>query len=165
TPHKRQRACSPTSSSLPPNPFGDPPWRARPSDYLRSACPLCFGGNFSKDRPLSDLDILVCIDACFTQKRNQQARDPPRFHPKTVFIPENTVDDMEKYVSARRPVNKPRGPKRARPSDEEGEDGYEGALRVPNSVLDDCEAGFTAADDRRQKASTQFFDDTALMAL
>ncbi|KAG6805675.1 hypothetical protein H0H92_014417, partial [Tricholoma furcatifolium] len=45
------------------------------------------------------------------------------------------------------------------------DDHYEGTLRVPKSVLDGCESGFTAADSRRQKASTQFFDDTALMAL
>jgi hypothetical protein len=32
-------------------------------------------------------------------------------------------------------------------------------------VLDGCEASFTAADAAREKASTQFFDDTALMAL
>ncbi|KAG6904616.1 hypothetical protein DXG01_008617, partial [Tephrocybe rancida] len=44
-------------------------------------------------------------------------------------------------------------------------DHLEGSLRVPKSVLDVCEAGFTAADSCRKKASTQFFDDTALMAL
>ncbi|KAG6904567.1 hypothetical protein DXG01_009025 [Tephrocybe rancida] len=44
-------------------------------------------------------------------------------------------------------------------------DHLEGSLRVPKSVLDGCEAGFTAADSHREKASTQFFDDTALMAL
>ncbi|KAG6913379.1 hypothetical protein DXG01_007271 [Tephrocybe rancida] len=38
-------------------------------------------------------------------------------------------------------------------------------LRVPKSALDGCKSGFTAADDARVKASTQFFDDTALMAL
>ncbi|KAG6906001.1 hypothetical protein DXG01_016385 [Tephrocybe rancida] len=41
----------------------------------------------------------------------------------------------------------------------------EGSLCVPNSVLDGCESGFTATDEGRTKASTQFFDDTALMAL
>ncbi|KAG6807169.1 hypothetical protein H0H92_008557 [Tricholoma furcatifolium] len=165
TPNKRRRDDSPGSSALPPNPFGDAPVRARPSDHLRSACPLCFGGSFPSDRTRSEPDILVCVDACFTQKRNQQARDPPRSHPRSVFIPESVVDDMERYVSARRPVKKPRASKRARTADDEPEDGYEGGLRVPKSVLDDCEASFTAADDRRQKASTQFFDDTALMAL
>ncbi|TFK71090.1 hypothetical protein BDN72DRAFT_870121 [Pluteus cervinus] len=42
---------------------------------------------------------------------------------------------------------------------------YEGTMKVPISVLDGCEASFTAADERRKKASTQWFDDTAIMAL
>ncbi|KAG6804841.1 hypothetical protein H0H92_002060, partial [Tricholoma furcatifolium] len=32
------------------NPFPDPQQRARPSDYLRSRCPLCFGGAFYQGR-------------------------------------------------------------------------------------------------------------------
>ncbi|KAJ7674150.1 hypothetical protein B0H17DRAFT_1161771 [Mycena rosella] len=38
-------------------------------------------------------------------------------------------------------------------------------MPVPKSVLDDCEASFTAANDKWAKSSTQFFDDTALMGL
>lgn len=45
------------------------------------------------------------------------------------------------------------------------DDGYEGTLKVPNSVLDGCEKSFTAADESRQKASTKFFDSTALMGM
>jgi hypothetical protein len=45
------------------------------------------------------------------------------------------------------------------------EDSYEGPLRVPTSVLNSCENSFTAADGNREKASTQFFDSTALMGL
>ena len=45
------------------------------------------------------------------------------------------------------------------------EDGYEGLLKVPNSVLNTCEKSFTAADENRHKASAQFFDSTALMGL
>ena len=62
-------------------------------------------------------------------------------------------------------------PKNSRPSrcaqvdTADEEDGYEGDLRVLRSVLDGCEASFTSADAARGKASTQFFDDTALMAL
>ncbi|EIN03796.1 hypothetical protein PUNSTDRAFT_33337, partial [Punctularia strigosozonata HHB-11173 SS5] len=36
---------------------------------------------------------------------------------------------------------------------------------VPNSVLDGCESSFIAADEKREKASTTFFDDTGLVAL
>ncbi|KAF8064953.1 hypothetical protein FPV67DRAFT_1671258 [Lyophyllum atratum] len=71
---------------------------------------------------------------------------------------------MEDYVESIRP-SKARKTKRGRNEAQEEEDGYEGSLRVPTSVLDGCESSFTAADGRREKASTQFFDDTALMAL
>ncbi|KAI6147807.1 hypothetical protein BKA82DRAFT_4329864 [Pisolithus tinctorius] len=38
-------------------------------------------------------------------------------------------------------------------------------MRIPPSVLKGCNESFTAADERRQKASTQFFSDTGVMAL
>ena len=68
---------------------------------------------------------------------------------------------MEKYIDF---IRSKKVPPRKRTNTEEP-DHLEGSLRVPKSVLDGCEAGFTAADSRREKASTQFFDDTALMAL
>ncbi|KAG6804944.1 hypothetical protein H0H92_001565, partial [Tricholoma furcatifolium] len=73
---------------------------------------------------------------------------------------------MEKYVEGLR-TTASRSHKRHKPTPTSTatDDHYEGTLRVPKSVLDGCESGFTAADSRRQKASTQFFDDTALMAL
>ncbi|KAJ7193672.1 hypothetical protein B0H12DRAFT_1207127 [Mycena haematopus] len=50
--------------------------------------------------------------------------------------------------------------------DKEVDDHFEHPeLPVPKSVLDDCEASFVAADEKRAKSSTQFFDDTGLMAL
>jgi hypothetical protein len=63
---------------------------------------------------------------------------------------------MEEYLDERR--KKPRMPTSAN-------DAFDGALKVPNSVLDGCNESFTAADERRQKASTQLFADTGLMAL
>ena len=45
------------------------------------------------------------------------------------------------------------------------QDGYEQNMKVPTSVLDGCGDSFKAADERREKASTQFFADTGLMAL
>ncbi|KAI6141463.1 hypothetical protein BKA82DRAFT_4331723 [Pisolithus tinctorius] len=38
-------------------------------------------------------------------------------------------------------------------------------MRIPPSVLKGCNESFTAADERCQKASTQFFSDTGVMAL
>ncbi|KAG6912661.1 hypothetical protein DXG01_013049, partial [Tephrocybe rancida] len=167
---KRGRDEENIEESEPSNPFPDPTARVRPSDYLRAQCPLCFGGEFPRshtdyERPDDDHtlspDTIVCIDACFTQKRNRQARDLPRTHPRTVFIPEQDAEAMERYVDF---IRSKKIPAKKR-TNTEGPDHFEGSLRVPKSVLDGCEAGFTAADSRREKASTQFFDDTALMAL
>ncbi|KAJ7670406.1 hypothetical protein B0H14DRAFT_2274265, partial [Mycena olivaceomarginata] len=36
---------------------------------------------------------------------------------------------------------------------------------LPRSVLDRCEVSFKAAEEKWEKASTNFFEDTALMAL
>lgn len=104
--------------------------------------------------------IIVCLDACFTQKHNKQARDPKFSHPNSVFISPEEVDAWNERVSAVRPDQ---APPRQR-SDEDG-DGFEHGLKVPRSVLDGCNDSFTAADGNRQKASTQFFDSTALMGL
>ncbi|KAG6847175.1 hypothetical protein H0H93_009716, partial [Arthromyces matolae] len=146
--------------------FPPPLKRDRPSDYLRLRCPLCFGGEFPRSNANSQTpDAIVCIDACFTQKRNKGSRDPIRIHPKSVFVPESDADRTAHYVESIRPP-RPAKSKRQRNQDKEDkDDGFEGSLRVPTSVLDACEAGFTAADDARVKASTQFFDDTALMAM
>jgi len=86
-------------------------------------------------------DAIVCVDACFTQKHNQQIRDPAHRHPCTVFIPETDVQHMENYVDSVRPARPPNKKKRNPATDESTleEDGYEGPLRVPTSVLDGCE--------------------------
>ncbi|KAG6906734.1 hypothetical protein DXG01_012400 [Tephrocybe rancida] len=150
----------------PSNPFPDPLSRVRPSDYLRGLCPLCFGGEFptacpESDRSNDDPDTIMCVDACFTQKRNCHSRDPPRTHPRTIFIPEADAEVMEKYVQFIRSKKVLRIKK---PNTEEP-DHFKGSLHVPKSVLDGCEASFTAADSCHDKVSMQFFDDTALMVL
>ncbi|KAG6806899.1 hypothetical protein H0H92_009664, partial [Tricholoma furcatifolium] len=150
------------------NPFPDALPRVRPSDYLRSRCALCFGGLLFQNRRQSSTDppdAIVCIDACFTQKHNRQAYDnPPLTHPRSVFLSKDQVNATKKYVDTLRPMNaKPA--KRPRVEQDQGDDRFEHTLRVPRSVLDGCEESFTAADARRVKASTQFFDDTALMGL
>jgi hypothetical protein len=42
-------------------------------------------------------DAIVCLDACFMQKRNKGERDPPCTHPKSVFIPEVDMVRMENH--------------------------------------------------------------------
>ncbi|KAF8955602.1 hypothetical protein BDZ97DRAFT_1907539 [Flammula alnicola] len=115
-------------------------------DYLRSHCPLCFGGKFPRPSESKDPDIIVCMHACFKQKCNAGDKDPPREHPETVFILETSTWYMEEYIETD-----------ATTSAQEPEDGFDGQI-------------FYAADEHRQKASTQkastqFFSETALMAL
>ncbi|KAJ7078523.1 hypothetical protein C8R43DRAFT_1143381 [Mycena crocata] len=150
----------------PPLPFPEPPPRTRPSEYLRRRCPLCFG-NLKHDKSLV-ADVLVCIDACFTQKGNKAARDPPKTHPNTHFVPEALAAQTEAYVDGvRMNAASGRGKRqRATVQEVDDEDGYEDpGLPLPRSVLDGCEASFKAADEKREKASTQYFQDTAVMAL
>ncbi|KZT01268.1 uncharacterized protein LAESUDRAFT_739231 [Laetiporus sulphureus 93-53] len=45
----------------------------------------------------------------------------------------------------------------------QGQDSYEGDLKIPTSVLDRCKEFFLTADEKCQKASTQFFMDTINM--
>ncbi|KAG6849562.1 hypothetical protein H0H93_007407 [Arthromyces matolae] len=133
----------------------------RPSEYLRSRCPACFGSDECHDDDFQ-VDAIVCVDACFTQKRRHNARGggkgPVDAHPNSVFLSESQVKEMEDLVEGVRGTRRP-----AR--EDKPDDGYEGSMKVPTSVLDDCHASFTAADSKRIKASTQFFADTGLMAL
>ncbi|KAJ6471983.1 hypothetical protein C8R45DRAFT_936644 [Mycena sanguinolenta] len=190
-PKSRKRGREP-SADPPQNPFPEPPPRTRPSEYLRRRCPACFG-NLEHD-PTEVADVMVSIDACFTQKKKKSPRGPPKFHPNTHFIPEDVAARTEEYVEGARDAKKTNANNGKRRKGgtafrvveeeedgyehdqlqrgtafrvvEEEEDGYEhDQLRLPRSVLDGCEASFKAADEKRQKASTEFFDDTALMAL
>ncbi|KAJ7850425.1 hypothetical protein B0H14DRAFT_3137678 [Mycena olivaceomarginata] len=156
------------SLEAPQVPFPEPPPRLRPSEYLRRRCPACFS-NLKHD-PLQVADVHVCIDACFTQKKKKSPRDPPKKDPDTHFIPEEQTARTEAYVDSVRNVSQKSARARKRRAGvqavEEEEEGYEHErLLLPRSVLDGCEASFKAADEKWQKASTEFFEDTALMAL
>ncbi|KAJ7661818.1 hypothetical protein B0H17DRAFT_1212137 [Mycena rosella] len=90
-------------------------------------------------------------------------------HPATHFVSEGLSAEMEDYVDGVR-ATKPSA-KRARKAtlvdvEDAGDDAYEHpALLLPPSVLNGCESSFKAADEKREKASSQFYDDPALMAL
>ncbi|KAJ7765044.1 hypothetical protein DFH07DRAFT_955881 [Mycena maculata] len=122
-----------------PNSFPTPEPRTSPSDYLISRCPACFGG-LVHDRT-ADVDIHVCANACFMQKRRWKGSrwDPPRSHPRTVFIPEPTANKMSVYVEEVRPPTARAPAKRA--CQDEAEDEYEDVTLI------------------------KFFDDTGLMGL
>ena len=109
---------------------------------------------------------IVCLDACFTQKRtnnsqNSTMNDPPN-PTNTALIPEVKVKTMENFIDEQWPlVSTPHcsyGHKQL-------EDSFENGMRVPVSVLDKCGDFFQAADEKWQKASTCFFADKGLMAL
>ncbi|KAJ7883156.1 hypothetical protein B0H14DRAFT_3750115 [Mycena olivaceomarginata] len=168
-PRLRKRGRSPRPDRPDP-PFPDPLPRSCPSEYLRRRCPLCFGNLYHDPSQL--VDLIVCLDACFTQKRTTSASDPPRRHPSTHFVPEADAKATDAYVKETRGTFGPAEPRskksktRTPLSSEDTEDGYEHPdLLLPRSVLDACEASFKAADEKRAKASTDFFDDTGLMAL
>ncbi|KAJ7727054.1 hypothetical protein B0H16DRAFT_1331768 [Mycena metata] len=161
----RKRAREPTPEPV-EVPFPEPPPRTRPSEHLRKCCPGCFGD--LKHNPAEVADLMVCLDACFTQKKNKSHRDPPKFHPHSRFVPESVARKTEEYVESVRQQKKTKRPKKNNGvvvDEEEDEDCYEHGLPLPRSVLDGCEASFKAADEKREKASTDFFEDTALMAL
>ncbi|KAJ3720315.1 hypothetical protein C8R42DRAFT_582613, partial [Lentinula raphanica] len=130
---------------------------SRPSQYLRSRCPLCFGG---KSDFAHGTSFIVCLDACFNQKHNKQTRDPKHVHPRSVFLAEEHVEHWKNVVEEQRPSRHTTNPARSSADDE-----VEEGMQVPKSVLDACNDSFTAADGYREKASTQFFDSTALMGL
>ena len=72
------------------------------------------------------------------------------------------MSSMEDYVNTVRPPKEK--DTRTRQAAQEP-DGFEGPMKVSTSVLDECYESFLAADEKRQKASTQLFTDTGLMAL
>ncbi|KAF9231220.1 hypothetical protein BU15DRAFT_56438, partial [Melanogaster broomeanus] len=129
----------------------------KPSEYLRSRCPLCFGGEDWRREPYNNEyvgpmlrfirpDCIVCLDACFTQKRtcnprNSTVQDPPN-PTDTVFVSVHDVQAMEAFVEAKR---QSRSKKRKGRSAEDALDGCEEGMRVPVSVLDGCGESFLAA--------------------
>jgi hypothetical protein len=121
--------------------------------------------SYSFSHPFVSADVLVALDACYTQKRRNPKhpdhRDCPRQHPDSTFLSEEEVKAMEEYVAACRSTQPTQRPSQ----EDDAEDVVETGMRVPASVLDDCGESFKAADEKREKASTRFFIDTGLMAL
>ncbi|KAJ7873548.1 hypothetical protein B0H14DRAFT_3438323 [Mycena olivaceomarginata] len=102
--------------------------------------------------PTAEADIFPCIDACFTQKKKNR-----RHGRRSMWTGVRGTSGKKE-----RPRKRGVGVHML----DEDEDGYEHEdLLLPRSVLDGCEASFKAADEKREKASTDFFEDTALMAL
>ncbi|EDR05524.1 uncharacterized protein LACBIDRAFT_302739 [Laccaria bicolor S238N-H82] len=86
-------------------------------------------------KPEEKVDIIACLDVCFKQK------------------------------CCKAQVKDPKKSTRKAPAKPESPDLCEPGIKVPNSILNLCGDSFKAADDKRVKASTQYFSDTGLMAL
>ncbi|KAF7353282.1 hypothetical protein MSAN_01516100 [Mycena sanguinolenta] len=138
---KRARETTPPVE----NPFGDPPPRTRPSEYLRQRCPACFGA-LVRDGSVK-MDIHCCMDACFNQKRDSDSgtTDPPKFHPESHFIPESISAQMEEYVDSVRntkPSKKRRKAADATEGDQDEDDHYEHEkLKLPRTSRSDVLVG------------------------
>ncbi|KAG1721916.1 hypothetical protein EDB19DRAFT_1930382 [Suillus lakei] len=117
----------------------------QPTEYLCSCCLLCFGGNVCHGPDARSIpDVIVCIDACFTQKCSTNARgassiDPPNPIPMFFLLNDN-VKAMEDFV-------------KSCCGERWEEDCYEEGMRVPVSVLNGCGESFIAADEKHEKAS------------
>ncbi|KAJ7257320.1 hypothetical protein C8J57DRAFT_1516785 [Mycena rebaudengoi] len=163
--HGRPERCRSQSPATPRQggvPFPEPPPHTRPSEYLHRCCPACFGD--LRHDPALLADVMVCTDACFTQKKKKTPRDPPKTHPTTRFVPEVQAVAMERYVDAVRTKKRQKKPRATVMEVDDEEDSYEPHMNLPRSVLDACKSSFKVADEKREKASTQFFEDTGVMA-
>jgi hypothetical protein len=114
---------------------------------------------------LSSVDVVVCLDANFIQKRRKPAqgsgRDPPLAHPASAFLLEDSISSAKHMVETAwaQPASS------AARAQQANDDSFEPGMKVSANTLDACMESFTAADEQRTKASTQFFADTGLTAL
>ena len=103
----------------------------------------------------------MCIDACFTHKRRNQAKGgvkgPENLHPETVFVSEKKVSEMKAFFETTCPI-KSKEKEKAKENTKEASDGHgvedsnEPGMNVPVSALEGCLASFIAADERRTKS-------------
>ncbi|KAL1750031.1 hypothetical protein FB107DRAFT_198106, partial [Schizophyllum commune] len=131
----------------------------RPTDYLRSRCPACFGSSrrLSVENPNTP-DVLVAIDACFSQKHNKQARDPVVEHPDGIMLTEADLHKAHARVQALRDSS-------GRKNKKSSFDAQAAGIRVPSEALSNCEESFRAAQTAIAKANVGTHDVTAAMAL
>ncbi|KAF9518170.1 hypothetical protein BS47DRAFT_1278079, partial [Hydnum rufescens UP504] len=98
--------------------------------------------------------------------------DPPVTSPKTIVLSRTIWESWERKILETRPARPARmGPKRTANegtdyyADHPEDDTVEPGLHAPNSTYDACRQSFIAADEDRVKASTQYFEDTGVIAL
>ncbi|KAF9503957.1 hypothetical protein BS47DRAFT_1401906 [Hydnum rufescens UP504] len=151
------------SADLPPDICSNfiPADHTHPSEYLRSQCPLCFGGNHTDTHNML-VQLIGETGAC----------DPPVTSPKTIVLSRDYLESWERKILETRPVRPAcMGPKCTANegtdyhADHPEDDTVEPGLHAPNSTYDACWQSFIAADEDRVKVSTQYFEDTGVIAL
>lgn len=103
---------------------------------------------------------IVCLDGNFEHKRARNAgkSDQPLIEPQSFFLPNHTVAQMEKEVSAKR-QKRPRHPM------QDDSDSILPGLKLQNHVFDGCSDRFYAANESNRKADASYYVDTGLMAM
>jgi hypothetical protein len=130
------------------------------------------------------VQLIVCIDGNFQLKRIRDtdrraghegetgSHDPAIASPSTIMLSRGYLEQWERKIEEIRPPRPSRSGQK-RKANESGEDHVdpteddkvEPGLHAPNSTYDACRESFIAADEDRIKASTQYFEDTGIMAL
>ena len=97
---------------------------------------------------------IACIDACFqhVQCKNAGVADPLVTLPHSIFLSSTAVEAACNYVDnlhTKGPIQH----RKEGPSLLNQEDQVEEGLKIPNSVLEECEKSFIAADENQNKAA------------
>ncbi|KAI5998306.1 hypothetical protein EDD15DRAFT_2386945 [Pisolithus albus] len=138
----------PPVSSVPPVTEREPLSQGSCAEILIQRCPACFGGVLFGTPLDKGGDIHVAMDGNFHHRHRRSAGDSPSSYEPSYFLPKVQVDAIGRRITQAR-----RHPSKRTQS------------AVPDEAIDQCEASYEAADGQKQKASTDGFDDTGLMAL
>ncbi|KAF9506035.1 hypothetical protein BS47DRAFT_1254742, partial [Hydnum rufescens UP504] len=133
------------------------------SPYLQSQCFLCHPTNEAKASK-NLFHGIYCLDACFQQVRLRGASgsDPELNISWMCFLSPEDIAKAKLHVERHR---KGKGSVLSNMDSLEAKDIVEPGLKIPISVLNNCEKSFKATDENRQKGSAASFADTGLMAL
>lgn len=90
----------------------------------------------------------MALDGNFHHRHQAASGDGPHFHDAAQILSKEQVDAVGHRIDAARK----RPARKYKP-------------KVPEEVIQDCHDSHTAADERKTKASTKYYDDTGLMAI
>ena len=143
---KASLRASPTPSANSSECISEP--NTLPAPILVQCCPACFGGaRFGT--PLGDGgDFHLATDGNFHHRHRRSAGNSPSFYNPSYFLSKEQVNAMGDRIAKaqKKPVKS-----------------YQQI--VPDKAIDECESSYEAADGKKEKAATEAFDDTGLMAL